>query len=74
MSVLKDPKVLDPLGLFEAYENKPVPPSPPEEEPEYMPLPDDERARIVKRRSLMNQSRRRGRQSTVNTAMTDKLG
>jgi hypothetical protein len=73
-NILKSPAALDPLGLFEGYKN------PTDEELEskfekyrrdnpYMPATDDQKAMAAKRKSRRQQAGRRGRSSTINTAM-----
>jgi len=79
MSFLKDPKVMDPLGVFDAYANDP------EQAARVASLeakekargktraimPEEEQRRSAKRAALKKQTARRGRTSTI---MNDTLG
>lgn len=46
----------------------------PEEGPQIMPLPDDERIRLAKKRRIAEQMQRGGRSSTILSDPTDTLG
>lgn len=78
MKQLKNPSILDPLGLFESYRN----PSDEElnakfdkyrKDNPYMPLTDDQKSMNAKRNTRQQLAKRRGRSSTINTSM-DTLG
>ena len=77
MSFFKDPKVLDPAGIFESYLNQPDPELDALKEreknkPKYVSLPPEEQAKSKRRGAARRAGGRRGRSAT--TALTSTLG
>lgn len=59
-------------SLFGGKESAPAPlPAPVIEKPPVMPVPDDQAVKTAKKRSLVDQMQRKGRQSTILTDGTD---